>query len=62
MRGEIGESTLLILIGFGGLIAAIALSALNGAGIATGSNTFNLCIGHTEEFEVMVPMRLLTKK
>ena len=52
MKKEIGEKQLLILIGFGGLALTLGFCSMSGAGVTTGSTTFNSCMGHSEVFEV----------
>jgi hypothetical protein len=49
---KVGDRKLLIWIGVVGLLLALLIAGLNGAGQTTGSTTFNSCMGHTEAFEV----------
>jgi hypothetical protein len=52
VKKGIGEQNLLLCIAFGGIATTIGFCRMSGAGVATGSNTFNNCMGHTENFEV----------
>ncbi len=47
-----GENRLLLIIALGGMALTLGMCTMSGAGTATGSSTFNGCIGHTHKFEV----------
>ncbi len=47
-----GENRLLLVIALGGMALTLGMCTMSGAGTATGSSTFNGCMGHTHKFEV----------
>jgi hypothetical protein len=47
-----GENRLLLIIALGGMALTLGMCTMSGAGTATGSSTFNGCMGHTHKFEV----------